>query len=361
MGTNLSQVFVSNALTVLSGTTFNSSGATSDDVGLWKLDATAGYLETKALIATVAEADTSGAVAGTALVSPLWLIKDFQIVQRAVTGNWIASPMINTGNVKRISYTAHVATVPEFTTVDIANGTITGDELNLKVVIRTSPTDYQNFVEPGNAINDITGGGKTCPIGISNATNHKSFNITSMPADRLAETAAADTELGLYDDLLTKINAHAILGDLLKGTDGAGSGLKLETRFATVSVEMILTNVTDSTTTASHTVRTAFVPGSGNDWQVAADEKRCRSKQGHFNRMYLPTAIDTYVTNGYFYDKVVIEYAHNWPSATGIAPAGDLNQLTIYYSNEGSDPGTTTTQFDDVFGYVANTDKEYTW
>ena len=46
MGTNLSQVFVSDALTALSGTTFNTSDAAADDVGIWKLDATAGYLAT---------------------------------------------------------------------------------------------------------------------------------------------------------------------------------------------------------------------------------------------------------------------------------------------------------------------------
>jgi len=372
MGSNLSQVFISNALTVLEGTQaqFGSlaGAAATDDVGVFRLGPVGGvvtapaYTKTALYDASIAAsaADTS---AGTLLLqSPLWMVAAFQIVQRAVTGNVIASPIINSGDVKRISYTNHLTTVPEYTTVDIAAGTITGDELNLKIVVRTSPTDYQNFVEPGNAINDITGGGKTCPMAITNATNHKVFNITSMPADRLAEAAAADDEEGLYDDLLTKINAHAILGDLLSGTDNGAGGLKLETRFATVSIEMILTNVTDSTTTASHTVRVAFVAGTGNDWQVAADEKRCRSKQGHFNRMYLPTAIDTYVTNGHLYDKVVIEYAHNWPSSTGIAPAGDLNQAVIYYSNEGADPGTTgTNEFDVVFGYAGGTDAEFTW
>jgi len=367
MGSNLSQVFIANAHTALSGTTFNSSGAGADDVGIWKLDATAGYTLAALYDGVIAATSDDSSAGDLTLVSPLWTVRDFQVVQRAVTGNFIASPIINKSYVKRIDYKAHVVTAAEFTTLDIGASAIAGDEIQLKVIVRAAPTAYGDFADSGNAINDITGGGKVCPIAIHNNTHHKAFNITSQPADRLAETAGADDELGLYDDLLTKINAHPVLKDLLKPTDNAGSGLKIETRFANVTVEFIYNNITDgdsvTSTESGYVTKTAFVAGSGNDWQVFSDELRCRSRQGNFNRMYFPQTMDTYVTNGHLYDKIVIEYElPNWPNGSGIAPAGGRNQAVIYYSNDGAAPGTTAAnEFDVIFGYTGGTDATFVW
>ena len=367
MGSNLSQVFIANAHTALSGTTFNSSGAAADDVGIWKLDATAGYASGALYDGVIAATSADSSAGDLTLVSPLWTIRDFQIVQRAVTGNFIASPIINKSYVKRIDYKANVATTAEFNTLDIAASAITGDEVQVKFVVRTAPVDYLNFAEPGNAINDLTGEGKVCPIAINNNTHHKVFTLVSLAADRLTTTAAADNELGLYDDILAKINAHSVLKDLLKPTDNAGSGLKVETRFANVTVDMIYNNIGDgesvTSTESGYVVKTAFVPGVGNDWQVASDELRCRSRQGNFNRMYFPQTIDTYVTNGHLYDKIVIEYElPNWPNGAGIAPSGGRNQAIIYYSNEGAAPGTTSSnEFDVLFGYTGGTDATFVW
>lgn len=365
MGTNLSQVFISNALTALSGTTFNSSGNAADDVGVWKLDATAGYTTSALYDAVIAASSADSSAGDLNLVSPLWMVKDFQIVQRAVTGNFIASPIINSSQVKRVAYYNHVPVVLETNTIDIAASTITGDDIEVKFVVRTAPVDYQNFSDPGSAFNDLTGNGVACPIVITNNTNHKVYTLVSTSADRLATTAAADDELGLYDDILAKINDHGVLADLLVPTDNAGSGLAIQTRFAGVIVDVIYNNVTDgesvTATESGYVTKTAFNPGVGNDFQVIAEEKRCRSRYGNFNRMYFPNSFDQYATDGHAYDKIVIEYTHNWPNSTGIAPAGALNQAIIYYSNEGADPGTTATEFDDIFGYAIGTDVEYKW
>jgi len=365
MGTNLSQVFISNALTALSGTTFNSSGNAADDVGVWKLDATAGYTTSALYDAVIAASSADTSAGDLNLVSPLWIVKDFQIVQRTITGNFIASPIINSSQVKRVAYYNHVDVTLESTTLDIAASTITGDDIEVKFVVRTAPVDYQNFSDPGSAFNDLTGDGKVCPISITTNTNHKVYTLVSTPAARLATTAAADDELGLYDDILAKINDHAILADLLKPTDNGGSGLAIQTRFAGVIVDVIYNNVTDgetvTATESGYVTKTAFNPGVGNDFQVIADEKRCRGRYGNFNRMYFPDSVTQYATDGHLYDKIVIEYTHNWPNSTGIAPAGALNQAIIYYSNEGADPGTTATEFDDIFGYAVGTDIEYKW
>lgn len=365
MGTNLSQVFISNSLVALRGTTFNSSTAATDDVGVWKLDATAGYTITGLYDAAIESGSAADASDTLDLVSPLWLVKDFQIVQRAVTGNFIASPIINSSQVKRVAYYAHQDPTLETSTIDIAASTITGDDIEVKFVVRTAPVDYQNFSDPGSAFNDLTGNGVACPIVITNNTNHKVYTLVSTSADRLATTAAADDELGLYDDILAKINDHGILADLLVPTDNAGSGLAIQTRFAGVIVDVIYNNVTDgesvTATESGYVTKTAFNPGVGNDFQVIAEEKRCRSRYGNFNRMYFPNSFDQYATDGHLYDKIVIEYSHNWPNSSGIAPAGALNQAIIYYSNEGADPASTANSFDDIFAYTANTDKEYKW
>jgi hypothetical protein len=49
--------------------------------------------------------------------------------------------------------------------------------------------------------------------------------------------------------------------------------------------------------------------------------------------MYFADNHETNVNTSVVYDKILIEYAHNWPSSTGIAPAGELNQLVIYISS----------------------------
>ena len=77
--------------------------------------------------------------------------------------------------------------------------------------------------------------------------------------------------------------------------------------------------------------------------------------------MYFPQNQTTYGQNGSAYDKIVVEYAHNWPSSTGIAPAGDLNQAVIYATNGGTDPGTSASEFATLFGFTAGTDIEYRW
>ena len=213
---NLSQVFISNALTMLDGSLAQIQGggaAAADDVGVLTLGpGTAEFKQTKLYESTIDASSDDIAIT----VNPTWLYHSFQLVQRAVTGNFIQSPIIDVNQVKRIDYSAHIDTAMEKTVLDINNGTITDDEIELKVVVRAAPTNYADFAEPGNAINDLSGEGKVCPIGIHNNTHHKVFNITSMPSDRIATAAAADNELGLYDDLKAKIDAHGVLKDLLR-------------------------------------------------------------------------------------------------------------------------------------------------
>jgi hypothetical protein len=359
MGTNLSQVFVSDALTMLSGTTFNSSGATTDDVGIWKLDATAGYLAT-ALFQSGFDVDTEEDDSTTGLTyvkNPLWLVNDIQIVQRGAP-HFIASPMISTRNIRRIKYENHTASVMHKITLDC--GAQVGKDITLKFVIRNTPTAQLNFRDEAatNAM-DLSGGGFEFPLGGFNTTNHKVLSVQSTPSD---SERATDNEAGLYDAFVRIIAAHPVLNALIKTTDNATSGLVLEARHAGVVFDLIAINDTDDTDlNTSVTLTAASKVGVGNDWQVLSEEIRCRSRYGNFNRMYFPSNVTTYGQVGSAYDKITIEYEHNWPNSTGIAPAGALNQAVIYYTSAGADPSTSASEFDNVFGYTQGTDQEFVW
>ena len=348
MGTNLSQVFVSDALTALSGTTFNSSGAAGDDVGVWKLDATAGYMSTALLQASIdtdAEADDSS-TGLTAINNPLWLVNDIQIVQRA-SPNFIASPLISTRNIKSIKYQNHTGSTMHAGTVTFASDDA-GDDCNVKIIVRSIPTDYLNFGNENTAIADFSNGGYRFPVSVSRAGQLLNIGATG------ADASAAG------DDLVANIQANAVLNAMMTASNSSGT-VTLTARHPGFIFDLYAYNNTDSTELAVSNGSAKFDAGVGNDWQVVGDEMRCRSRYGNFNRMYFPQAQTTYGQNGSAYDKIVIEYAHNWPSSTGIAPAGDLNQAVIYFTNAGTDPGTTGSEFATLFGFTDGTDIEYRW
>lgn len=346
MGTNLSQVFVSDALTALSGTTFNNSGAAADDVGVWKLDATAGYLASALYDASIESGAAADNTDTLALVSPLWLVNDIQIVQRAAP-HFIASPLINTRNIKSIKYQNHTASTMHAGTVTFAADDA-GDDCNVKIIVRSIPTDYLNFGNENTAIADFSNEGYRFPVSVSRAGQLLNIGATG------ADASAAG------DDLVANIEANAVLNAMLNVSNSSGT-VTLTARHPGFVFDLYAYNNTDSTEPAVSNGTAKFDAGVGNDWQVVGDEMRCRSRYGNFNRMYFPQAQTTFGQNGSAYDKIVIEYAHNWPSSTGIAPAGELNQAVIYFTNAGTDPGTTGSEFATLFGFTDGTDIEYRW
>ncbi len=70
-----------------------------------------------------------------------------------------------------------------------------------------------------------------------------------------------------------------------------------------------------------------------NYTQAISDEKSQRARYGNFNRMYFPVAQVDYAQPGYKYDMLEISYKHDWPSSTGIARAGEVNTLKIYFGS----------------------------
>ncbi len=361
MGTNLSQVFISNT-DVLQAADNTFTTPTNATIGVWNLLGNSGqgaYVASKLYATTVAETDTAGVVAGTAVANPLWLFKRLQFVQ-GTSGNPIATPIIPTANIKRIKYDPYLVSAGHKTVLDIGTA-LNSKNATFKFVIRTTPTDHLNFYDAnGTGLVDLTGSKYQFPLGAFNTTNHKVISVESLFAVR-----PTNDEAGLYDHLVTIIAGHKLLNALFKVTDGATT-CTIEARHPGVIFDLIISNDTDNTELAN-TVQTVtgFVQGVGNPWQVLGDEIKCRSRYGNFNRMYLPQNMPTFTNTAYKYDKITIEYEHDWPTSTGIAPAGTLNQVVLYHSDsDGSQPATddgNNNTFKTAFNYTLNTAAEFNW
>lgn len=371
MGTNLSQVFVANTDALYTGTVFNVV-TTPPRMGIWSLAGNGTYVNTALYALGVDTTDEVSTVGGTnevqdtitTVANPVWLFNRLQFVQ-GTAGNPIATPIINTTNIKRIKYDPYLVSAGHKTVLDIGTA-LNSKNATFKFVIRTTPTDHLNFYDAnGTGLVDLTGSNYQFPLGAFNTTNHKVISVESLFAIR-----PTNDEAGLYDHLVTIIAGHKLLNALFKVTDGATT-CTIEARHPGVVFDLIISNDTDNTELASsvQTV-TGFVQGVGNPWQVLGDEIKCRSRYGNFNRMYLPQNMPTFTNTANKYDKITIEYEHNWPTSTGIAPAGTLNQVVLYHSDsDGSQPatdaggGTTSTAntFDNAFVYTLGTAKEFLW
>lgn len=372
MGTNLSQVFVANTDALYIGNTFNVA-TTPPRMGIWNLagNSNSGAYVNTALYAlgvdTIDEVTTAALTSEvqdtiTTVANPVWLFNRLQFVQ-GTAGNPIATPIINTTNIKRIKYDPYTAFVgTKATIVDATLSVATAannDEYNFKFIIRSTPTDYLNFYDQ-NAANLFT---KEFPLGAFNTTNHKAINVTV----KIPVVADADDA-----NNLTKIQealaAHPILGDMFTAAD-VGTDVVITARHPGVVFDLLIENVTRAKDPVACTI-TGQVLGVGNPWQVLGEEIRCRSRYGNFNRMYLPQNMPTFTNTANKYDKITIEYEHNWPTSTGIAPAGTLNQVVLYHSDsDGSEPATdansaataTANTFDAAFVYTLGTAKEFLW
>lgn len=362
MGTNLSQVFISNTdvLQAASGTAdVFTDLSNTPEVGIWNPNGAAGakWVNTKLFEKTVVPADDDSAdPAEATLANPLWLYTDLQFAQ-GTSSNPIASPIINTRNIRSIKYNKY----EEFagTKATIVNATlnvtdaVAGDDYNFKFIIKSTPTDQLNFYDPAglNIFGDF-------PLGAFNTTNHKAINMTVV----IANVTDADAT-GNVTAVVNALAAHPVLGKMFTAAD-SGDDIVITAKHPGVVFDLIVENVTRDADPVSCAI-TGQVLGTGNDWQVIGEEIRCRSRYGNFNRMYLPQHMEAFGKKGFKYDKITVEYEHNWPTSTGIAPAGALNQIVIYNTDaDGTAPivgdvGTDT--FGDAFGYTVATNINFVW
>lgn len=306
---NLSQVFVANDLTdavngtILDGTTFLQNAAPAASlIGVWNLaGATPAYLTTSMMAAA----------------GPI------QIVQTMPSGtNPIASPIIDVKDIKRIKYTRYDASVRHNVRVDIGNPNAS-KAVMVRIALRNTPTAYANYYQNGTAL-DLSGGGYEFPLVGNFAAGRMIFNV------EVDATEHAATEATLYTKIRDKVMANKTLNALFTVTNNTTT-LDITARHAGVVFDFIVAYSDGSALVpTAAAVVTGGDSGNGNYWQALSDEKAQRAKYGNFNRMYFPTAFPEFAQSGNTYEVVEIQYAHGWPSSTGIARAGELNSIKIY-------------------------------
>lgn len=357
MGTNLSQVLIANVSNLDNGSNFTDLATTAgaEECGVWDVNGGA-YLATKLWEANVDftasdSATDEGAADLITKAHPNWLYSRLQFVQGA-KGQNIATPLIDTRLIRSVRFDPFEQTVGHKVTL---GGTAAGtDDVTVKFVIRTTPLAQLNFHDPdGTGYIDIDGDGKDFPLGAFNTTNHKAISVEIVAADY----SNLNT---LCDKLADAVQAHSLLNNIIKVS---GSNEEIySARHAGVIFDLVITDGDGEKITSITQTVAGAVNGVGNDWQVLSEEIRCRSRQGNFNRMYLPQNLATYTKSGNAYHKLTISYEHGWPTSTGIAPAGTLNQVVLYVGADGTADTAGDTNIDTIFGISDMTAaQEFVW
>ena len=201
-------------------------------------------------------------------------------------------------------------------------------------------------------------------MGVFNATNHKAVSVEVQKGDY------TDGE-SFIDALETAIDTHGLLGKLIATTQNSTTHLDVESKHVGLIFDVVVQDGDGNnlvvTSATNHKVefdsgRAAnYNPGVGNPWQVLGEEIRCRSRQGNFNRMYLPQNQTTYTQGGFVYHKLTVSYEHNWPTGSGIAPAGTLNQAVLYVGNPEVSTAAGDTNVDEIFALANVTAGQSRW
>jgi hypothetical protein len=331
---NLNQVFVVNDIAMLTGTSFNvpATAANGTKLGIWNID----------------PVTTGSIAANTYTVTAINDLKRFQLTQTTL-GNVIATPIIDVADIVRINYNGFAADVQTTPIQTWTPGTIVANEnVMVRIALRTSPTAYEYFANPANTNLDVVGstapsaGKKTFPLVGNFSAGRMIFNI-EIPSTSTGTAAAA------CDYVKNAINANKTLDAIFNYNALAASTLALTARHIGVEFDLTVSYSDGSAgSNVGTVVGTRFTPTS-NYVQAISDEKSQRARYGNFNRMYFPVAQTDFAQPGYAYDMVEISYRHGHPSSTGIARAGELNTVKIYFGSS-STPLAAAANFVTAFG-----------
>jgi hypothetical protein len=331
---NLNQVFVINDPAMYDTTTFaNTAAVTASKLGVWDVDNST-YDDDAALTTK----------------------KRIQIVQTMPSGNPIASPIIDVKDIKRINYREWTSVIPQVQvqTVTWSAAPTASKAVMIRIALRTAPVDYNSFAAPSSSANDLSGAGYTFPLIGNFAAGRMIFNI-EVPAGTYTTTT-------LGDYVRTAIAANPTLNAIF-ATSGT-STLVLTARHFGVEFDLIAQYSDGSTNNfVTSVAATMATPTAASNYLIAlGDEKKQRARYGNFNRMYFPFAFPEFAQPTFKYDVIEIQYAHAWPSSTGIARAGELNTIRIYVGASSTALSyaaeATGSDFATVFGYTGGTDSE---
>lgn len=313
-------------------------------------------------------ADADGIAAGDEAVniiptSPTFLNRAFQIVQAMPSGNAIASPIIHTGQLKRLKWDVNIAPVKHKLDIDCDAGmdvgatVAAGDELTLILNVRW-PHDiafYEAQINPSGSVSSVT------PALSAAFDNPKRI----YKVHHIATNGTAATQTGL---LVAAINAHSEVSQLVTATDD-GSGLLLEANFFGMIIDATVTKNGDDASGARSDEADMTI-GVGSFAEALSAEKKAQYSQGHFNRMYLPTGgvTSASATAGglssqtALYNRLTLEYVNSNGTMPGFNGQGNTSTATLYvplatYANQATQKAVEAT-----FGLIdATAANEFNW
>ena len=254
---------------------------------------------------TEAEGASDASAALTTVANPIMLKNKIQVVQSFGTGsNPMASPIINTADIARITCSGHVATTQYAVTYTPGtNEKVASNEVQFRFVVRQGSTQYLDFVNNEAAFADLSDGTHRFPLSGFHANTHKLITISI--------NTGGGSAANVCDALRAAIQNHGVLNAMIK-TSGSSTAV-LTARHPGVVFEVIGHNLTDDLAVAAGDFALSdFIPGVGNAWQARTDELQARALQGDFNRMYFPMSQTDFVTSASTeYDQYEIIYKVN--------------------------------------------------
>ena len=265
--------------------------------------------------------------------NPQFLNKAFQIVQAMPSGNPIASPIIQTSQLKRLRYDPNNAPVLHKQTVADAglSSIAVGDTLQMILTVRF-PQDiafYESQINPSGSVTNLTPA-----VSAAFDNPQRIYKSTIYTA---ATTTVAD-EHDAFVDAIIADTTHDI-HDLVNVTVGSND-LIVEAKFYGMIIDVFVTKNGSRSHGAAET--TAPELGVGSYAEVLSAEKKAQYSYGHHNRMYLPVggtlmasttpgAASATQTEGY--DRLVLEYENRNNTMPGFNAQGNTSTITLYVPN----------------------------
>ena len=292
--------------------------------------------------------------------SPAFLNRAFQIVQAMPSGNAVASPIIHTGQLKRLQWDVSTAPVKHKLDINTDAGLdpiVATDVMNLVLSVRF-PQDiafYEAQINPGGAVGSVT---PTLSAAFDNPK--RIYKVEAI--------ATNDTEATQSGVLVDAINADATVSKLVTAADD-GDGITLEANFFGMIIDATVTKNGDNASGA-RTDEADMTIGVGSLAEAISAEKKAQYSQGHFNRMYLPTGGVTSASSTAgglssetaLYNRLTIEYTNSNGTMPGFNGQGNTSVATLYTPRATFADQANQLAVEATFGLIDCTaSKEFNW
>ena len=311
--------------------------------------------------------DGTGVVAeiiNIAPTNPSFLKSAFQIVQAMPSGNPVASPIINSSQIKRLSWqpnvapTAHALKLGTDAGVDVGGTVAATDVITIVLSVRFTADIlfYESQINPTGSVTSLT---PTLSTAFDNPQRVYKIEV-------VAGSATAAT---VSDTITAAINLHGTLNKLVTASDGDG-GVILTAKLFGMVLDCSYTKEGTVVSTGKVVDSVDMKIGVGSYAEVLSAEKKAQYSQGHLNRMYLPTGGVTsasatagaLASETVLYNRLVLEYGNVNGGMPGFNNGGNTSTATLYvpkadYTNQANQLAVEAT-----FGLVdATAAKEFVW